>query len=214
MSSLSSRERILQSLRASRRPFEDAPARPVPYLPVTAVPDTDLITRFKTEVERLTGQCHVPTDPQHAIDTVLAIVGADSEILTWGNLPLPGLTEALENRHIRQIVPHASDLAGAASVRVGITGVDAAFATTGTLVLATTGQQGRLPSLLPTVHIALLPRERLYARLEDWIAANARAHLAESNSIVLITGPSRTGDIEMSIILGVHGPKVVHVVIV
>jgi L-lactate dehydrogenase complex protein LldG len=63
------------------------------------------------------------------------------------------------------------------------------------------------------VHIALLKRSRLYPRLEDWLYVEGRQALAESRSVAFVTGPSRTADIEMTPILGVHGPGKVHVVV-
>ncbi len=215
----SSRDRILGALRANRRPFEDAAPRPSPYLPVTRLDDPDLVARFKAEIERLSGKFHVPADSQAAIDLVLSLIGDDQAVIAWEGLPLPGLDAALAGRHIRVVVPHArgeqrsAELANAEPIRVGITGADAAFATTGTLVLVTDDGHGRLPSLLPPVHIALLRRDRLFPRLEDWIAKESRAAVAGSSSIAFVTGPSRTGDIEMQTILGVHGPGVVHVIL-
>ncbi|MCC7446753.1 MAG: lactate utilization protein [Anaerolineae bacterium] len=215
----SSRDRILKALRANRPPFEDAPPRPSSYVPVTKVDNADLVGRFRAELERLTGKVHEPATDQEAISVVLDILGDDSAVVAWDKLPLPGLTDALTAKNIRIVVPHArgdqrvSELTNAEPVRVGITGADAGFAATGTLALVTEEGQGRIPSLLPPVHVALLQRARLFPRLEDWFSIEGRDALARSNSIALVTGPSRTGDIEMKLILGVHGPGVIHVVI-
>ncbi len=216
----SSRDRILQRLRASKPPFEDAPPRPAQYLPVTRLDeDADLVARFRAEVERLSGQVHLPPTALDAMNTVLGIVGEDKAVMGWESLPLPGLKDVLAAHGIQIVIPHArgdqrrAELQKAEPIRVGITGADAAFATTGTLALITNDQQGRLPSLLPPVHVALLRRERLFPRIEDWLASEGRAAMSASASIALITGPSRTGDIEMQTILGVHGPGVVHVII-
>lgn len=216
---MSSRDRILQKLRASRPPFEDAPPRPMQYLPVTRLDDPDLVARFKAELERLTGQFHQAADHAQAVEMVLSIIGEDNAVMAWESLPLPGLVEALAQRNIKVTIPRArgeqrtAELVASEPIRVGITGADAAFATTGTLALVTRQKQGRIPSLLPPVHVALLERKRLFPRLEDWIGVEGRAALAVSNSIAFVTGPSRTGDIEMQTILGVHGPGVVHVVL-
>ena len=98
-------------------------------------------------------------------------------------------------------------------IRVGITGADAAMASTGTLALVTSAAHGRVVSLLPALHIALLRREQLYPTLESWLAAGGKQAIAGSSSVVLVTGPSRTSDIEMQTILGVHGPRAVHVIV-
>lgn len=215
------RDRILKRLRASQ-PFEDAPPRPNAYLPITGLPDGDLLTRFTAELERLSGKVHAVSDAQEAIAAVLSILddlGNVSQVIAWEDLPILHLVEPLRERNISVSIPHArgterrQQLVEAEPVRVGITGVDAAFATTGTLALVTNEGQGRLPSLLPPVHIALLRRDRLYARLEDWLSVEGRAAMFASNSIAFITGPSRTSDIEMQTILGVHGPGVLHVVV-
>jgi L-lactate dehydrogenase complex protein LldG len=179
------------------------------YLPVTRLDDPDLVARFKAELERLTGQFHQAIDHAQAVEIVLSIIGEDRAVMAWESLPLPGLAEALAQRSIKVTIPRArgdqrtAELVAAEPIRVGITGADAAFATTGTLALVTRANQGRIPS----------ERKRLFPRLEDWIGVEGRAALAVSNSIALVTGPSRTGDIEMQTILGVHGPGVVHVVL-
>ncbi len=219
MNNQSSRERILERLRANRKPFEDAPPRPAHYLPVTRLDDPDLVARFRAEVERLKGALHTPASDQAAIDLVLELVGGDPAVIAWERLPLPGLTDALAKRNVKVIIPRArgerrrDELMNAEPIRVGITGADAAFATTGTLALVTDEAQGRITSLVPPVHIALLRRERLFPRLEDWITVEGRAAVARSSSVAFVTGPSRTGDIEMQTILGVHGPGVVHIIL-
>jgi L-lactate dehydrogenase complex protein LldG len=72
--------------------------------------------------------------------------------------------------------------------------------------------RGRLASLLPPVHIALLPGQKLYPSLPAFLAANPTATKTGSN-LVLITGASRTADIEMTLSIGVHGPGEIHVII-
>jgi L-lactate dehydrogenase complex protein LldG len=214
---MSSRTQILEALRShARQRLPSAQPPPAEYLPVTNLGDEPLISRFTKEVERLTGKIYVLTEAQAVVDTVLTILGVDQAVLTWKNLPLPELAPALAQRGIELIEPTADRSPGyqsLASIRVGITGVDAAFATTGTLALASVPGQGRIPSLLPPVHVALLHRERLYPTMEAWLKHEGATTLGESRSVAFITGPSRTSDIEMQTILGVHGPKEVHVLI-
>jgi L-lactate dehydrogenase complex protein LldG len=69
-------------------------------------------------------------------------------------------------------------------------------------------------SLLPETHIALVPMSRIVPAMEDaW--ALARAELGSlPRAVNFISGPSRTGDIEQTIVLGAHGPYRVHLVII
>lgn len=224
---MSSRERILRRLREVQPPFADATPAPEQPLPVTILSEQEaddfaaLVARFRAELERLVGVLHEAADPEAAIEIVLQILRDEhaETVMMWENLPLPGLVEALASHQIKAVVPkaHGDDRKAMTKaldpIPVGITGVDAAFATTGTLALVTKEGQGRIPSLVAPVHIALLRRSRLYPRLEDWMYVEGRRALAESRSVALVSGPSRTADIEMQSILGVHGPGKVHVVI-
>jgi L-lactate dehydrogenase complex protein LldG len=73
--------------------------------------------------------------------------------------------------------------------------------------------EARLISLLPPAHIALVPRERILSSLDELLSI--LPHPAEvTSSMVLITGPSRTADIEQILVRGVHGPGEFHVVVV
>ena len=61
-------------------------------------------------------------------------------------------------------------------------------------------------SLLPPMHLAILDERNLYDSLEAWLAADEGRWLSQESAVVLITGPSRTADIEMTLTIGVHGP--------
>jgi len=216
---MTSKDQILGTLRANRRPFPNLPPRPSVYVPVTRFAAEDRLARFTTEVEQRSARVHAVGGESSAINTVLALLENDSIVMAWQNLPLPGLFEALAERQVQIVNVRARGedripvLESAEKIRVGITGVDAAFATTGTLALVTKEGQGRVPSLLPPVHIALLRRDRLFERLEDWFATEGRIAMQQSSSIALITGPSSTGDIEHHHVLGAHGPGAVHIVV-
>jgi L-lactate dehydrogenase complex protein LldG len=103
------------------------------------------------------------------------------------------------------------------SAGLGITSVDWAVAETGSLaVCARPGGRGRSVSLLPPVHIALLTPDQivpdlfdLYQKLEQ---ERQRSDLP--SNVTLITGPSKTGDIQLKLTTGVHGPGEVHALVV
>ncbi|WP_126443935.1 LutC/YkgG family protein [Sulfuricystis multivorans] len=97
---------------------------------------------------------------------------------------------------------------------VGITGCFCAIAETGTLMLCGGPESPASVSLLPETHIALVPASRIVAGMEEGFAL-ARAELGQlPRAINFVSGPSRTGDIEQTIVLGAHGPYRVHLVVV
>ena len=110
------------------------------------------------------------------------------------------------------VTPRAADLFG---YDIGITTAQAAIAETGTLVLESDSERHRLVSLLPPVHIALLKAADICPTLGVALRRVAR-HRAEemSRAITFITGPSRTADIELTLSIGVHGPKELYVVVI
>ena len=74
-------------------------------------------------------------------------------------------------------------------------------------------QEARLISLLPPVHVAVVPAERILSGLDELFTVLPHPAV-QSSSMVLITGPSRTADIEQILVRGVHGPGEIHVVVV
>lgn len=101
-----------------------------------------------------------------------------------------------------------------ATAAVGITSAYCLLAETGTIVLRACPQEPRLISLLPPVHIAVVPQQRLLTNLDEMLSMTPRPVDSDSSAMVLISGPSRTADIEQVLVRGVHGPGAVHVVIV
>jgi L-lactate dehydrogenase complex protein LldG len=96
------------------------------------------------------------------------------------------------------------------TVAVGITSADYALANTGSLVMIS---EARLASLLPPVHVAVIRAEQILTSLDELLTIVPEPARVTS-SMVLITGPSRTADIEQILVRGVHGPGEIHVVIV
>jgi L-lactate dehydrogenase complex protein LldG len=129
-----------------------------------------------------------------------------SSILAWDweHLP-PGLQEALISAGI-EALPGADPTAQA-----GITGVLCAISETGTLVIPGGTGRPQSASLLPELHIAVLYREKILATLSE---ALHLPEIREAPTVVLVSGPSRTADIEMTLTIGVHGPGEVHVFLV
>lgn len=83
----------------------------------------------------------------------------------------------------------------------GVTPAWGAIAETGTVILTDGTTPSRLAALAPWIHVAVVPRNRIFATVADAVTA-----LPDDPSIILVTGPSKTADIEGILIEGVHGP--------
>ncbi len=99
-------------------------------------------------------------------------------------------------------IPPVSEPEELALCDLGITGVDYAIENSGTLVLTSSPEKPRLVSLLPPLHLAILSPECLVGDINDVFPL-----IKDKNYLVFITGPSRTADIELTVSLGVHGPR-------
>ncbi len=224
----SSRETILAKLRAARRPFPDAPPRPQNYLHVTVQADESpaaLLDRFSRELANLHGEAIPVTGDDEARAKVLELLATyeAKSIIAWdfAYIPVEGLEAAIRDAGIEIVQPNVQDefrmetLGSSAEAQVGLTGADVAAAATGTLIFTTAPGKGRLPTALAPVHIAVITLDQIVPRLENWVAAQREQGLplSESSNVCFVSGPSRTGDIEMELILGVHGPGKVQVIV-
>ncbi|MBU4459374.1 MAG: LUD domain-containing protein, partial [Verrucomicrobia bacterium] len=100
---------------------------------------------------------------------------------------------------------------GADAIRAGITGALAGIVETGSIVVTGGPSRPLTASLLPGLHIAVLALEQLVPTVAD---ALALPPVREAAACAIVTGPSRTADIEMTLTLGVHGPGELHVILV
>ena len=98
--------------------------------------------------------------------------------------------------------------------RLGITGTFCAVAETGTLVITSGASTPTASMLLPDTHVAVVRPDRIVACMEDAFALVRAEHGAMPRAVNFVSGPSRTGDIEQTIVVGAHGPFRVHIVVV
>ena len=144
-----------------------------------------------------------------------------TQVLSWQPqaLPLPDLPAALSTRGIELLSSNLGAdrrqiLDALNPVLVGVTGAAAGLARTGSLVLHADTAHGRLASLMPDVHIALLREEAIFEDIAAWMdAAGTGQKIARHSNTVIITGPSRTADIAQTLTLGAHGPRELHVIL-
>lgn len=181
----------------------------------------DLAALMRASAQAVNAVVHTPVSRHGAARAVAAIAaGHDaSSFLAWDDLPVSGVASALSAAGMERVdhrVPPGNRREhnlGYARVDVGVTGAMAGLAESGSLVLSHGPGRPRMASLIPEIHIALLETDRIARDLAHWAHENPES-AAETANLVFVTGPSRTGDIEMELNLGVHGPRTVHIVIV
>ena len=190
--------RVHSALHRTEVTLEEAPAL---LEPLQSWDKTAVVQQFKQELEALGGHVYLVqtlAEAQTKLAEVIQILQAKSYIRTNDKI----IDEVLSAIPI----PFNEHFADA---DLGISGVHCALATTGTLVL--TSEAGRIASLLPMNHIALVKSEQLVPTM-----AEALEHHLDTlpAAWVQATGPSRTADIELTLSIGVHGPGVVHVIVI
>jgi L-lactate dehydrogenase complex protein LldG len=107
-------------------------------------------------------------------------------------------------------------IARLAECGAGVTTVDYAIAESGTLALTSDEDQALLVSLLPIIHIAVIRPQQILATLTDVVTELGSGRMQSAvpfRSATFITGPSRTSDVELTLSIGVHGPKELHLII-
>lgn len=216
-----SRQRILSRIRAAQgRPAqakdreEELNINYVAQKPIGPQPEigVDLPARFIAQSEKLqstVAQVAQLSDVPAAVAEYLQSRGLGNQAVTWPALAdLPWSAAGL---HVEARAPVRDD---PAPDLVGITGCFVAIAETGTLAMLSGPDTPASMALLPETHIAVVPRSRIVAYMEDAFALLRHERGAPPRALNFISGPSRTGDIEQTIVLGAHGPYRVHLVIV
>jgi L-lactate dehydrogenase complex protein LldG len=210
---------VRQSLgRKERTPLPPRPPVPPPRRPGSTEAELDLLVE---ELNKLSGQASRISPPSIA-EHLVELVNAEHvrRAVMWDTpwLRELRLSEILAACGV-EIIPAYADKTVLAGCDLGITTADFALPETGTLGLLSGPDKPRAVSLLPRVHLALVPPTVLCADLHQVFAEAAGQSLDHGQGtverfLILITGPSRTSDIELTVTLGVHGPRSLFVWIV
>jgi L-lactate dehydrogenase complex protein LldG len=208
---LSARETILAKVHSALEAYAETPLEPpasARFEPRTAAgPDSEM-DGMLDEVRRLSGQSRKVQGREGFATAFEELMKAEGiRTASFGDHPLYrrfGLVDLLARLEV-EIVPAASDRRRLAECDLGMTVADGALPETGTVLLRTTKGQPDLLSLLPRVHLALVTPDALLPDLH-----HAFALAKTDRHFVLVSGSSRTADIEKVLTLGVHGPKSFH----
>lgn len=219
-----SRTSIFASVRrslAAARHLPEAQSVALTAQPLTPDPQS-LIDKFANELRSLSGT-FIPVARADVPALVAALMDERkaTALLAWdqAHLPVPGVLDYLKEEGLMVVeadLPHeeparSQQLAAVEKVTIGLTGADAVLADTGTLALRSGPGRPRLASLSVRTHIALFTPNQLYPSWAAWWEnlpdkAGWVSDASRSSSVTLISGPSRTADIEMTLTVGVHGP--------
>lgn len=225
--------RIRKALGEPRLPPETRPgAFPGAEAVLPRIPADQLIEHFEKELQAVAGKCHRANSLEELRGVLLAILPSPTEgaVILSRNPMLDrlGVPKFLEQAGFGEFRwPSGREVSGDEQTAfkrqtfgaiAGITGVDFVLAESGSLVLSSETEGSQLASVAPPLHIALYTRAQAVESLEEVLQGAVRLDgergEARGRSCVLITGPSRTSDIEQVSIKGVHGPTHLHAILV
>jgi L-lactate dehydrogenase complex protein LldG len=216
------RTAFLDRLRQALPPGEVGPSLPLsfPSTPASGSgdPSEDLAERFLAELAKQNGLGRVVTRDELSgavADVAQEIRGSRRTVVTADTNAFDAEIRAgLTAAHAEIVDPAPGEWrTEAAQADLGVTSAVLACAATGSILIAPGPASPRVASLLPAAHLAILPADRIVPGFEEVMTTVAEL-AASSSSTVLITGPSRTTDIEMTTVFGVHGPRVLRVLLV
>lgn len=170
--------------------------------------NADLVGRFRAKAEYLSSTLAAvatPAEVPAAVAAYLSVNGLAAEAVATADVAT--LDWAASGLHVAARPAVDAD-------QTGISGCFCAIAETGTLMLLSGPQTPATVSLLPETHIALVAVSRIVATMEDAFALLRAERGSLPRAVNFISGPSRTGDIEQTIVLGAHGPCRVHLILV
>jgi L-lactate dehydrogenase complex protein LldG len=200
-------------------------AAATPAVPVAqSAQRAELASTFASELEEVGGKflgILTPAELTNRIVSLAGELGAKTVALGQGvTSDMDTIGEALERADFRIVrtlpvadTERAAMRARVADAELGIADADFAIASTGTLAVVSNANRPSSLTLLPPASLVIVQIDRVMTSLAAVLAEMGPAGVA-ANRLTLITGPSRTADIEKRIVLGVHGPKSLHVIVV
>jgi L-lactate dehydrogenase complex protein LldG len=186
----------------------------------------DLCEHFVAEVNLVGGQAVLVENQAAARDVLQGLLARYSvrSALVWRHAVLERLglhallaeaNVAMHDHAALAALSPAEQRSAALAAELGITSVDLAIAETGTLLMCSAPGHERMASLVPPAHVAIVEASQIVPDLLDAFAELEKRGVDNlPSNITLITGPSKTGDIELQLTTGVHGPGHWHVVVI
>jgi len=186
--------------------------------PSSTPAQTSMVATFRESLEAVGGHCFIvrgEIDAAIILKNIFArLPASQSRRVALSDAPILERLARDLGPKVKEVAttPKSNDLF---NFDVGITTAQLAIAETGTLVLESESERHRLVSLVPPVHIAILDARSLVQSLGEALSYLQREGISGmSRAVTFITGPSRTADIELTLTVGVHGPKELHVIVI
>lgn len=217
------REAILSAVGRAVSGDQETPAAPEPTTPleVNWLEPGSGWDEAKASLEALGDTLTVVADRDELAQALESLVNEHgvTKAVRWDHplLEQAGIDDLLAKSNVEvQPINQTEDLRGfAATAELGITALDAMVVRSGTLAMRCEPGMERSVSLLPEVHLALVTREQCLGSIADLVPLLHQWRASDDglpSAVTLVTGHSRTADIELILVSGVHGPKFVHVI--
>lgn len=204
MDKQSSRDQMLSRIgRIAERRTADAVTMPgYQQEEIYKSPGTDLLACFKQELEAISGKCLICAGEEDMYEQLAALVKSRG-------LPFLFLRDAHLAEKLRTAgIPVEQNEDKFIQQSAGVTACEFLVARTGSVVVSTAGNSGRQMHVFPPIHIVIAKASQLVAYPGDAIEAIQQKYNENlPSAMTIITGPSRTADIEKTLVLGAHGPK-------
>jgi L-lactate dehydrogenase complex protein LldG len=217
MNAMSARENILRRIRAAngRTGALSASEREAALSRVRTHPRGPLPNMKWELLPRFRERCIAMMSSVVEVATLAEVPRAVAMYLTGNKLPLSGVCwPEFANLDWAGAGLQIAARAANGDDKVGISGTYCALAENGTLMLLSGQDSHATTSLLPDNHIAIVAASRIVRAMEDGWDLLRREHGRMPRQVNFVSGPSRTADIEMTLVMGAHGPFRVHVIIV
>jgi L-lactate dehydrogenase complex protein LldG len=218
---MSSRDAILQRLRHRSGGELTAPACDFSVLKRPDWSTQEKLDLFQKMIESVHGEVHRTTESEwvSVLAGLLQSRGAGTMLISPVHKIGQTLKEAVNSRDdLPELLVYDEAIEQwqrelFSKVDVGITSTRGGIAETGSLILWPSADEPRLMSLVPPVHVAVLYASELYTTFHEAMTAQ-RWHESMPTNALLVSGPSKTADIEQTLAYGVHGPKELIVLVI
>lgn len=204
-----SRDEILKRIRKAKT-VNPEKVLPIPDMksPIYKEIEPSKVLCFKNELEAVSGVCMICQSFDEIAQKIKQLL-IEKEIDSVFCKDMELISFLGENK-----ISSTNDIADFDAMEIGLTGCEFLVARTGSVIISSQGESGRKMNIFPPIHLVIAKKEQIVNYPEDGLVAmQAKYGKALPSLISFVSGPSRTADIEKTLVLGAHGPKELYVFI-